>query len=183
MSTVDIVYFAGFEFNDIENKILFDLGAGTGRLSIASAYFRPKFIISIDIDPFALHILKRNTLKLELDHIISPLCADIGSFEILRSNFFGKTQITTIMNPPFGVQKRKADRKFLEQAFKLSNVIYSIHLANDKVHQFILDYISKFNWHVDYAFPYKMVLERSFYFHTKKVKKIDVTIYRFIKKT
>ncbi len=86
------------------------------------------------------------------------------------------------MNPPFGVQKRKADRQFLEQAFKLSNVIYSIHLANNKVHRFILEYASKFNWDVDYALPFKMVLERSFYFHTKKIKKIDVTIYRFIKK-
>jgi predicted RNA methylase len=27
-----------------------------------------------------------------------------------------------------------------------------------------------------------MLLERSFFFHTKKVKEVDVTIYRFVKK-
>ena len=29
---VDIIYFAGFENNDISNKLIVDLGAGTGRL-------------------------------------------------------------------------------------------------------------------------------------------------------
>jgi predicted RNA methylase len=61
------------------------------------------------------------------------------------------------MNPPFGIQKSKADRKFLDQAFRISHVIYSIHRFN-------------------------MLLERSFFFHTKKEKEIDVTIYRFVKK-
>jgi putative methylase len=86
------------------------------------------------------------------------------------------------MNPPFGVQKKKADRKFLEQAFKLSTTIYSIHLNNEKVHKFLLKLTSQFNWNIDYTFPFNLVLERTFPFHTKKMKKIDVRIYRFIKK-
>ena len=85
------------------------------------------------------------------------------------------------MNPPFGVQTSKADRLFLKQAFKLSDVIYSIHITNEKVQNFILSYSSKFNWKVEYSLPFNMVLEKSFYFHTKKRKQIDVTIYRFIK--
>lgn len=31
-SAVDIGYFAGVEFNDIKNKLIIDLGAGTGKL-------------------------------------------------------------------------------------------------------------------------------------------------------
>jgi putative methylase len=86
------------------------------------------------------------------------------------------------MNPPFGIQKSKADRKFLDQAFRISHVIYSIHLTNKKVHNFILSYSSKFNWEINYMFRFNMLLERSFFFHTKKEKEIDVTIYRFVKK-
>ncbi|MFX1313967.1 MAG: RNA methyltransferase, partial [Promethearchaeota archaeon] len=40
---VDIIYFAGFEFNDIYNALIIDLGAGTGRLSIASAFLKAAF--------------------------------------------------------------------------------------------------------------------------------------------
>jgi len=85
------------------------------------------------------------------------------------------------MNPPFGVQKPKADRSFLDFAFQISEIIYSIHITNKKVHSFILSYASKFNWKIDYALPYNMILEKSFFFHTKTRKQIDVTIYRFIK--
>jgi putative methylase len=158
------------------------LGAGTGRLSIACAYFRPKSVISIDIDPIALQTLRKNLIKYKLNHIIFPLCTDIGSFEILNPESFMHSKITTIMNPPFGVQKSKADRQFLDAAFKFSNVIYSIHLTNKKVHKFILEYTSKFGWDVNYTLPFKMFLERSFYFHTQKMKEIEVTIYRLIKK-
>ena len=79
---VDIIYLAGFEFDDITNNIVFDLGAGTGRLSIACAYFRPHTIISVDLDWNALQILKKNTISLNLYDKISPICSDINHFSI-----------------------------------------------------------------------------------------------------
>jgi predicted RNA methylase len=50
VSAADIIYFAGLEFNDIENNLIIDLGSGTGRLSIASAYLRASQVIGIDFD-------------------------------------------------------------------------------------------------------------------------------------
>ena len=85
------------------------------------------------------------------------------------------------MNPPFGVQKKKADRIFLQKAFSFSSIIYSIHLASEKVNEFIQSYIKKYNWNIDYILPFKLALERTFYFHTRKTKMIDVNIYRFKK--
>ncbi|MFX1327946.1 MAG: METTL5 family protein [Promethearchaeota archaeon] len=179
---VDIIYYAGFEFNDIsENKIVIDLGAGTGRLSIASALLKASYVLSIDIDLSALNILRKNILKLKLDNIILPICADIEYFEISKKNIPEKMKITTIMNPPFGVQTKFADRNFLIKAFSFSDVIYSIHLANEKVQKFISNYIKKFDWKIDNIIPFTMVLEKTFPFHSQKAKVVNVHVYRFIK--
>ena len=179
---VDIIYFAGFEFNDITNKLVVDLGAGTGRLSFCSALLNAGLIVSVDIDFEALSILKKNALNLGLETLVCPVCSDILDFEVRRNPFFKNYKITTIMNPPFGVQNKFADRAFLAKAFSFSEVVYSIHLAGKKIHQFIKNYINKFNWRIDYVLPFNMILEKSFEFHTHKTKTIDVNVYRFVKK-
>jgi putative methylase len=179
---VDLIYYAGFEYNDIKNAIIVDLGAGTGRLSISSAFFKANFILSVDIDINALNILKRNILNLNLTQIIFPICADIEHIEISKKNIPKSMKITTIMNPPFGVQTKFADRIFLERAFSYSDIVYSIHLANKKVQKFIINYIKKFNWKIDNILPFKMVLENTFPFHTQKTKNVNVDVYRFVKK-
>ncbi len=179
---VDIIYYAGFEYNDINNAFIIDLGAGTGRLSIASAFFNASYVLSVDIDMFALEILKRNILSLGLSQVIFPMCADIEYFEISRRLLPTDMKVTTIMNPPFGVQKRFADRVFLGKSFNFSDVVYSIHLEHPKVHKFITNYIKRYNWKIDNVFPFNLVLERTFPFHKKKAKQITVNVYRFIKK-
>jgi len=181
-SAVDIIYYAGFENNDIRNAFIIDLGAGTGRLSIASAFFNASYVLSVDIDINALNILKRNVLTLDLNQVIFPICADIEYFEISNKYIPKSMKVTTIMNPPFGVQTKFADRIFLDRAFNFSDIIYSIHLANKKIQNFISNYIKKHNWKIDNIIPLGMVLERSFPFHSQKTKKINVHVYRFIKK-
>ena len=179
---VDIIYFAGFEFNDINDNIIFDLGAGTGRLSIASAYFNPRTIISVDLDWSALQILKSNINSLYLNTKIHPVCSNIKDLSLSESFTIHKFKTITIMNPPFGVKKKRADRIFLEKAFSFSDVVYSIHLSGEKNFSFISEYANQFEWIVDYHVKYNMILEKSFEFHEKKTKKIDTTLYRFVRK-
>ena len=181
LSAVDIIFFAGFEYNDIKNKFIVDLGSGTGRLSIASAYVKANSVLSIDIDFNALNTLKKNIYSLGLEDIIFPLCTNVENLEFSKKHLFNNLKVTTIMNPPFGVKKRTADRIFLEKAFSFSNVVYSIHLAGEKTFRFISKFAERFNWHIDNYFPYNMILERSFQFHTKKAKNIDVNVFRFVK--
>jgi putative methylase len=181
LSAVDIILFAGFEYNDIKNKFIVDLGSGTGRLSIASAYLKANSVLSIDIDFNALNTLKKNIHTLGLENIIFPLCTNVENLEFSKKNLFKNIKITTIMNPPFGVKKRTADRIFLEKAFSFSNVVYSIHLAGEKGFRFISKFAERLNWQIDNYFPYNMILERSFQFHTKKTKNIDVNVFRFVK--
>ncbi|MHA2289870.1 MAG: METTL5 family protein [Promethearchaeota archaeon] len=181
-SAVDIVYFAGVEFSDIKNKLVIDLGAGTGRLSIACAFLQASYVLSVDIDVDALQILKTNVRDLGLENIILPLCSDVKHFEIVRHLLSKGLHITTIENPPFGVQKKTADRFFLQKAFSFSNVVYSIHLANQKVHHFLSKFIKKLNWEIDYVFPFNLKLDRTYEFHKQKTKSVSVNIYRFKRK-
>ncbi|UCD00910.1 MAG: 50S ribosomal protein L11 methyltransferase [Promethearchaeota archaeon] len=178
---VDIIYYAGFEFKDINKAFIIDLGAGTGRLSIASALFNANYVLSVDIDMNALNILRKNILTLELEQIIFPICADIEYFQISKRLIHKNMKVTTIMNPPFGVQTRFADRAFLKKAISFSDIIYSIHLANKKIYKFISNYVKKLKWKIDNVLPFTMILERAFPFHTQNTKKIDVHVYRFIK--
>ena len=129
----------------------------------------------------AIKVLKGNVKDLDLEAVILPVCADINRFEISTRSFPKELNITTIMNPPFGVQKKTADRFFLQKAFAFSDVVYSIHLANEKVHNFISKFVSLKNWTINYVLPFNLVLERSFPFHTKKTKKVAVNVYRFTK--
>ena len=181
ISAVDIVYFAGFEFNDIHENLIIDLGTGTGRLSLASSFFNPIKVIGIDLDWSAVQIFKKNILYLNLEHIIYPICMDVNHFSFNKDFFLDDLQVTTIMNPPFGVQRKRADRAFLMSAFTYSNVIYSIHLDHQDVFKFISKFVGKNGWAIDYSFPFQMRLERSFPFHSKKMKEINVRIYRIIK--
>lgn len=112
---------------------------------------------------------------------ILPLCTDVRNLQFKPKFLSSSPKITTIMNPPFGVQNPGADRPFLETAFSISDIIYSIHLAHENVHKFIRNFARKKGWHIDYVLPYNMVLEKSFEFHEKKRKQIDVNLYRFKK--
>jgi len=178
---VDLIYYAGFENDDINNALVIDLGSGTGRLSIASAFLNANYVLSVDIDFDAIKILKRNVNSLELDQIVFPICSDIGHFEISKKWLTNDIRITTIMNPPFGVQTQNADRIFLKQAFSFSNVVYSIHLGSLKVRKFISNYVRKYKWKIDNILPFNMILENTYLFHTQKRKKISVDVYRFTK--
>ena len=89
---VDIIFFAGFEFNDIKNKMILDLGSGTGRLSIASAFLKAHTILSVDIDFEALNILKRNIHALNLENIIFPLCCNLENFVLQKKKTFKKSK-------------------------------------------------------------------------------------------
>ncbi len=181
-SAADVVYFAGVENDDIKDKIIVDFGSGTGRLSIASAFLNPKLVLSCDIDLDAIKVLRKNAKNLNLHSLIHPICVDIRKLAIYITDFIGNVPITTIMNPPFGVQKEKADREFLTNAFKISDIVYSIHLAGEKIYNFIRKFIRKYNWDIDYMFPYYLELEKSYPFHFMKTKKVYVNIFRFIKK-
>ena len=167
----DIIFTAA-QFGDIENKVVLDLGCGTGIFSVGAYLGGAKKVIGIDIDENAIEnakkFIKQN--KLDIDFIRS----DIKNITLKCD--------TIIMNPPFGAQKSniQADRKFIEKGFQLADVIYSLHLS--KTIPFIQKMISSLNGKIVFSKEYILRMKQSFYFHEKRMKKFNVTLLRIITK-
>ena len=97
-------------YNDIQNKVLGDLGCGTGILAIGAALLGAKEVIGVDIDPQQLEIAARNAQKLNIVNKTRWIQSDIQDFS---------TRVDiVIQNPPFGVQRgdRGMDTIFLKKA-------------------------------------------------------------------
>lgn len=158
----ELLYFA-FMRNDLEG-IVYDLGCGSGILSIGAKLLGAEKVIGFDDDMEVLRIAKANAKKLGVE--VEFVCCDVN-------NVCGKAQ-TVVMNPPFGAQIRGSDRQFLKKALEVSRVVYSIH--NTGSMEFIKKFISP-SIITDYIlidFP----LKRTFRFHTKDIHVIKAEIYR-----
>ncbi len=155
---------------DIKNKVIVDLGAGTGILGIGALILGAKKVYFVEIDPDAIEILKGNLSKFEFNN-----------YEILNIDIseFNEKVDTVVMNPPFGVQKRKLLFKFLDKATEISNVIYSIHdLAKKKL---ILEYFKERRFRIDILKEVKFPIKAIYWFHEKRIERIDAFWIRAIR--
>jgi len=164
------VIFTAHQWGDIEKKTVVDLGCGTGIFSVGAIYMGAKKVLGFDIDKNVIAAAK-NYAKINALPI-AYTTKDVSAVDI--------TCDTVLMNPPFGAQKsnQKADRKFIEKAFEISSVIYSLHLK--KTIFFLEKMINSLNGEItyrkDYVFPIKWIFE----FHEKEVVKYDITLLRII---
>ncbi len=96
-----LVYTAAKSFDDIEGKIVVDLGTGTGRLGIGCALMGASLVIGIDADMDALAIAQENiddaAVQMEL------LLSDVSAMPVY--SLVGKVD-TVVMNPPFGTRNK-----------------------------------------------------------------------------
>ncbi len=115
----DMLYLAAYGNADIISKTVLDLGCGTGRLALGAAFLGAKMVVGIDVDRFAVTLASETAEKKGLGARTDWIAGDIGTI-------IGKFD-TALQNPPFGVQKRGADRKFLEKALEVGSSVYSLH--------------------------------------------------------
>ncbi len=115
----EFLYLAAYVNDDIIEKTVVDLGCGTGRLAIGAALLGAKQAVGVDIDKTAVKLASKSAVNLGVKDTTSWIVADI---DVINGAFD-----TAIQNPPFGVQKRKADRRFLQKSLQLAQRIYSLH--------------------------------------------------------
>jgi len=181
----EILWIATYVYDDIIGKTVIDLGCGTGRLAIAAGLLGAEKVVGVDVDRKAIAAAMKNSERLGITGRIDWVVADIDA---IRGDFD-----TVLQNPPFGVQKRRADRKFLERALKVGDHIYSLHKgeriaaawkSNKQIasipttpSSFLKRFIEKNGGEVEATYAILMSIPRIFPFHRKQRHQFPVNLY------
>lgn len=162
------VIFTAYTWGDIDEKIVVDLGCGTGIFAIGAFLMGAQKVIGYDIDPNIISNAKEYTTK--NNYPIDFYAQDVTSIQTSCD--------TVLMNPPFGAQKAnlKADRKFIEKGFEIASVLYSFHLKKtiSFMEKMITALQGEITFQKDYEFPIKWIFD----FHYKQVVSYKVTLLR-----
>jgi predicted RNA methylase len=161
----ELLYMASFEQNDLEGRVV-DLGTGTGRLAIGAALLGADETVGVDVDERALAIARENaeTVEARVEWVHSDIEKIDGKFDAV------------IMNPPYGTRTAHADTRFLEKAFQLAPVIYSIHKSATR--EYLIQFLIRSGWHADQVRSMRIEIPHLFEFHEKKKGIVEVDLYR-----
>ena len=158
---------------DIGGKVVADLGAGTGVLTVGACLLGARKVYAVEKDAEAVEVLRRNLVRTGLGECVEIVNADVSEF--------GERVDTVVMNPPFGSQRKHADRPFLEKAFEVAGTVYSIHLAKPPVRTFIERFAREHGFVITHRLALPLEIPAQFHFHRKRLERILVDLYRFEK--
>ena len=163
----ELLHMAGFEHHDLQGKTI-DLGTGTGRLAIGAATMGSKQVTGVDIDERSIALARENAIAagVRVEWVVSDIKEVVGAYD------------TVIMNPPYGTRSSHADVQFLERAFELAPVSYSIHKSSTR--EFLRRVIERKNRRTDAVRSMSLDIPHLFPFHQKKWEKVDVDLYRIM---
>jgi putative methylase len=172
------VLWKGFYSFHIENKIIADLGSGTGRLGIGCLLLGAKKVYFVESDPEAMKICKSNIGKIKSEGF------PIGEVEFVEkdvSEFIPAEEIDTVVtNPPFGTRDRHSDLMFLEKAMALAKVSYSFHKTVTS--EYLVRFGEKKGFMLKEKFDFDFMLWNTMKHHTKKKEYIKVSCLVFEKR-
>lgn len=182
-----LLYLAAYRYGDIADKKVLDLGCGTGRLALGSILLGAESVVGVDIDRLAVKLASENSTKLgftsKANWFIGDVNAVAGKFD------------TLLQNPPFGVQKRGADRIFLEKALQVADAVYSLHnhpftdeplvkrlrrnagLLQVEASPFIARFVDAHGGRIKAVYAVLMAIPHMFNFHTKARNEIITDLY------
>jgi putative methylase len=171
------VLYKALDEGDIEGRSVMELGCGPAPFAIGALILGARPVHAVDIDPRAIEVARSN-----MDSVISSGLVDSGREIDLITGDISDDGLelpivnTIIMNPPFGSQKRKADRPFIRAAAKHAGSIYSIHNGNT------LPFLEK-EWkrnggNIVYSEHRSIQIPHRFHFHTKERSSADIVMIK-----
>ncbi len=166
-AAAELLYMAGFEHDDLEGRII-DLGTGTGRLAIGASLMGSAHVVGVDVDARALELARENakTAGVKVKWVQSTIDKLDGTYD------------TVIMNPPYGTRTIHADTRFLDKAFQIASITYSIHKASTRT--FLDRYVNKSRRRIAETRSMSMKIPHLFSFHARRWKSIEVDLCRIV---
>jgi putative methylase len=158
---------------DIEGKRVCDLGCGTGVLACGASLLGASSAAGIDIDPAAVTATERNAamLGVAVEVVVGDIRDPAALVPICPCD-------TVVMNPPFGAQKRHADRPFIDAALSCAGVVYGIF--NEGSRAFLAGYIEG-RGEIDEVVACRFPMRRTFAHHRKERVEIPVEVVRILR--
>jgi len=159
---------------DVISKVILDAACGNGILGLGLLLMGAKKVFFIDKDPEAIKIALDNYNLLKAEY-------ELGEAKFLNEDIslFDGIVDLIMQNPPFGTKEMHADKKFLEKAFSLAPLVYSMHKSSTR--RFVEAISKDFNFRITKYWHYEFPIKAAYSFHTKPVKKIEVTVWRLEK--
>lgn len=170
----DILYHAD-SILDIKGKKVVELGCGNGPFAIGSWILGADHVTGIDIDERAIIQAKNNLSRLMGQLEPTPngnvefIVGDVMAMEGPEKQFD-----IVFMNPPFGAQKKHADRPFIEKAVSLAPFTYSIHNGNSI--PFLKKVTRSMGVELDLLWKDELDIPAMYSFHRKERKAVEVVV-------
>ena len=164
------------QLDGFERSTVVDMGAGNGILGIGALLLGASEVVFVESDPTALEALEANidSLDDELRARARILSATVGLDEVPLEGVD-----IIVMNPPWGVQREKADRPFLEAAF--ASKATSIHVLHSDRATHLEPMAKEHGWWAETLLRTEFRLPATYEHHAQRKGKTDVKCWRFFR--
>ena len=169
----DWLWKAAFK-RDIAGKVSVDAACGPGVLGCGALLLGAKKVYFADKSEEAMRLSQENVDKLRKEYEIGEgefVCCDIAQFD--------KKADVVIQNPPFGTKVRHQDKLFLEQAFTVGKIIYSMHKISTR--SFVEAIARDYGFKITDVWEYDFGIRQSLPWHRRKRYHVKVGLWRMEK--
>eukprot|EP00736_Rhodelphis_marinus_P011937 Rmarinus@m.20173 len=171
-----MLYAIDATFDDLDGKIVGDLGCGCGVLAIGANLLGSCYTVGFDVDTDALAQAHENNTDCEAE--VDFVRCDIPSYFDGENGFPRKFFDTIVMNPPFGTRKKGVDMEFLKVAFQLARgSVYSLHKTSTRNH--ILKTASSWGAKCEVVAELRFDIPNMYKHHKKRTQDVQVDFLRF----
>lgn len=162
------------QLDDVVGKHVLDLCAGNGILGLACLFIGAAKVTMVETDAQAAAIARQNCQNIKAKH---PAQTNVIEAFIGRDKIDISDVDIIVMNPPWGVQSKRADRAILQFAFEQDvEAIHVLHSAK-ATH---LEALAKENgWLVEGVLESKFRLPPTYSHHTKGKAFSEIICWRF----
>jgi len=159
---------------EISGRVILDAACGPGILGIGSLLLGAKKVYFVDKDPSVMKICMENYEAVKKEYEIGP-----AEFVVNDISLFDEKVDIVVQNPPFGTKEEHIDKKFLEKAFTVSSLVYSMHKYSTL--RFIEAICADYGFTITDVWRYEFPIKAAFKFHRKPVVKVEVGLWRMEK--